>query len=146
VRATAAATEAVASPSGTVTPPLTAGSLFADANHSRRDGAYGKAIVLYRQLRNQFPGSREEITSRVIVGQLALAENHWNRALTEFDSYLAANPSGTLAEEALVGRASALMRLARGDAERDAWLLLLKRHPSSMHSERARARLEALRP
>jgi TolA-binding protein len=145
-RAIAAAAEPVASLSETVTPPLTAGSLFAEANHYRRDGVYGKAIGLYRQLRNQFPGSREEITSRVIVGQLALAENHWNRALTEFDSYLAANPSGTLAEEALVGGASALMHLSRGDAERDAWLLLLKRHPSSMHSERARARLEALRP
>lgn len=145
-RAAAPAVEAALPQAATATPRSTAGTLFAEANRARRDGAYGRASALYRQLRGEFAGSREEITARVIVGQLALAESHWSRALGEFESYLVANPNGTLAEEAQVGRATALMRLSRADAEREAWSQLLKRHPSSMHADRARARLEALRP
>ncbi len=120
--------------------------LFAEANRARRAGDYATALAGYRQLRKQFPDSREEITARVIVGRLVLAEGRPAEGLAEFDSYLRAHPRGTLAEEARVGRASALMTLRRPDDERRAWSELLQHHPRSMHTDRARARLEQLRP
>jgi TolA-binding protein len=126
-------------------PRGTADELFADANRARRAGDVPLALRHYAELRRSFPGSREEITSRVVVGDLLLAEGPTRDALASFDSYLATSPNGTLAEEALVGRASALMRLGRPDEERAAWSRLLREHPDSVQGDRARRRLAELR-
>jgi TolA-binding protein len=121
-----------------------ADDLFAEANRERRAGDYRQALRRYAQLRREFPGSRQEMTARVVVGDLTLAEGSPREALASFDSYLGANPDGTLAEEARVGRALALMRLGRRDEERDAWNQLLRRHPDSVQGARARGRLAEL--
>jgi hypothetical protein len=129
-------------------PPATAAELFADANRARREGDAALALRRYAELRRAYPGSREELTSRVVVGDLLLAQLAdvpTRAALASFDSYLAASPTGTLAEEALAGRASALMRLGRRDEERAAWTQLLREHPDSVQKERARRRLVELR-
>ena len=126
-------------------PHASADELFADANRARRAGDVPLALRRYGELRRQFPGSREEITSRVVVGDLLLSEGPTRDALASFDGYLATSPNGTLAEEALVGRASALMRLGRRDEEREAWTRLLREHPDSVQGERARRRLSELR-
>ncbi|HEX4407103.1 MAG TPA: tetratricopeptide repeat protein [Polyangia bacterium] len=126
-------------------PTLTADALFADANRARRAGDYPRALRRYTELRRAYPGSRQEMTARVVVGDLQLEEGPARAALASFDSYLAANPQGTLAEEARVGRAVALMRLGRRDEEREAWGQLLREHPNSVQRERARRRLAELR-
>ncbi|HTA21243.1 MAG TPA: tetratricopeptide repeat protein [Polyangia bacterium] len=126
-------------------PALTADALFADANRARRAGDYPRALRRYAELRRAYPGSRQEMTARVVVGDLQLEEGPAREALASFDSYLAANPQGTLAEEARVGRAVALMRLGRRDEEREAWSQLLREHPNSVQRERARRRLVELR-
>jgi hypothetical protein len=126
-------------------PRASADELFADANRARRAGDVALALRRYAELRRAFAGSREEITSRVVVGDLLLAEGPTRDALASFDSYLATSPNGTLAEEALVGRASALMRLGRRDEEREAWTRLLREHPDSVQGARARGRLAELR-
>ena len=126
-------------------PRASADELFADANRARRAGDVSLALRRYAELGRTFPGSREEVTSRVVVGDLLLAEGPTRDALASFDSYLATSPNGTLAEEALVGRASALMRLGRRDDERDAWTRLLREHPDSVQGDRARRRLSELR-
>ena len=74
-----------------------------------------------------------------------LTEGPTRDALASFDSYLATSPNGTLAEEALVGRAAALMRLGRRDAERESWTRLLREHPDSVQGQLARRRLAELR-
>jgi len=122
-----------------------ADELFADANRARRAGDYPLALRRYADLRRAYSGSRPELTARVVVGDLLLAEGPTREALASFDSYLAASPDGTLAEEALVGRASALMRLGRADEERAAWTQLLRQHPDSVQGLRARRRLAELR-
>jgi TolA-binding protein len=122
-----------------------ADDLFAEANRARRAGDVQAALRGYAELRRAYPGSREELTSRVVVGDLLLAEGPTRDALASFDSYLASSPKGTLAEEALVGRASALMRLGRRDEERGAWTQLLREHPDSVQGARARRRLAELR-
>jgi TolA-binding protein len=126
-------------------PGASADQLFADANRARRAGDVPLALRRYADLRRAYPGSREELTARVVVGDLLLAEGPTRDALASFDSYLAASPTGTLAEEALVGRASALMRLGRRDDERAAWTRLLREHPDSVQGARARRRLAELR-
>ncbi|HSZ83189.1 MAG TPA: tetratricopeptide repeat protein [Polyangia bacterium] len=126
-------------------PALSADDLFADANRARRAGNYPRALRRYAELRRAYPGSRPEMTARVVVGDLQLEEGPAREALASFDSYLAANPQGTLAEEARVGRAVSLMRLGRRDEEREAWSQLLREHPNSVQRERARRRLAELR-
>jgi TolA-binding protein len=126
-------------------PRPTADQLFAEANRARRAGDVPLALRRYAELRREHPGSREELTSRVVVGDLLLDEGSARDALASFDAYLANSPTGTLAEEALVGRASALMRLGRREDEREAWARLLREHPDSLQGQRARRRLAELR-
>jgi DNA-directed RNA polymerase specialized sigma24 family protein/TolA-binding protein len=124
----------------------TAPTLFTRANAARRVGDFEAAVEAYEELARRYPGSREEVLSRATFGTLALnVLGAPQRALGLFDAYLATAPDGTLAEEALVGRAEALDDLGRDAEERAAWEELLARFPDSSHGDRARARLEVLR-
>jgi hypothetical protein len=122
------------------------GELFARANAARRAGKTREATRLYRQLQREFPGSSEELVSRVTLGRWMLDRlDDPAGALARFDSYLA-NPVHTaLREEALIGRALALGRLGRETEERGAWTAFLAAFPGSVYAERARGRLETLR-
>lgn len=123
----------------------TAAELMSEASRARRAGDYHGAVQRYRELARRFPSSREAVTSRVSMGRILLDRlNNPAGALHAFDGYLRSAPSGTLAQEALVGRALSLRRLGRQPAERRAWNRLLERHPNSIHAARARQRLEAL--
>jgi hypothetical protein len=131
-----------------VPPPQVAPSadeLFAAANEARRRGDSQKSFELYSQLARLHPGSREETTSRVLLGRLLLDRGgDAMQALGLFTRYLEVSPGGTLAEEARLGRALALTRLGSAKDERQAWQQLLAFHPNSIHAERARKRLEEL--
>jgi len=99
----------------------------------------------FTDLGRRYPGSREEIVGRALYGQLLLDQlGEPRRALTMFERYLAADPSGALAEEARLGRAQALRRLGQPHEERSAWLELMREHPGSVHVAAARTRLAAL--
>ena len=126
--------------------PATAEQMYTSANEARRRGDSVLAAKLYRQLQQQFPGTREEINSRYALGRL-LQDRGEDPAqcLALFTRYLAESPNGTLAEEARMGRALALMRLGRTQDERQAWQDLLTSYPKSIHAERARKRLDELR-
>ena len=132
-----------------VPPPVVAPSadeLFAAANEARRRGDAQKSMELYTQLGRSYPGTREETTSRVLLGRLLLDRGaDPTQALGLFTRYLDESPGGTLAEEARLGRALALTRLGSAKEERQAWQQLLAFHPNSIHAERARKRLDELR-
>ncbi len=123
-------------------PALDAAALLAAATEARRTGDLPRATQLYGELQRRFSGSREANVSRIALGRVLLDElARPADALAQFDGYLRSQRSGTLAEEARVGRATALDRLGRdADAER-AWRELLELHPASPHAERARRRL-----
>ncbi|HVU51159.1 MAG TPA: hypothetical protein VHL80_10760 [Polyangia bacterium] len=122
-----------------------AAALFGAAERAREDGDFVEARRLYGQLASRYRGTREELSARVLGGQMLLDDlDQPAAALSAFDRYLRDEPGGTLAEEAIVGRAQALRRLGRADAEAAAWSDLLARHPRSVHAELARERLAAL--
>ncbi|AKU98202.1 hypothetical protein AKJ09_04866 [Labilithrix luteola] len=124
---------------------LSAAELFAKANEARRANETSRAVGLYRELQSKFASSREASTSRVALGRLLLdREGKAEQARPLFEAYLASEPSGSLAEEARVGRALACMRLGDATAERAAWRDLLEHHPTSVHADRARQRLVVL--
>ena len=123
-----------------------AAELFARANSLRRQNEPSEALHIYRELQRAYPGSPEELVSRVALGRLLLDRmGNAGAALTEFDAYLARAPSGSLAEEAMIGRAIALGRLGRAAEEQSAWSALLAAHPASTYAARARARIAELR-
>jgi hypothetical protein len=127
--------------------PASAEQLFSAANEARRRGDAAQAAKSYRQLlQPQYAGTREATISRFNLAKL-LEERGEDPAqsLALFTSFLAESPNGTLAEEARLGRAVALMRLGRPQEERQAWRDLLSAHPQSIHAERARKRLDELR-
>jgi len=122
-----------------------AAEAFSRANLARRDGKVKEAVRLYRTLQERFPGSGEELVSRVALGRLLLDRLGDSRgALVQFNSYLASPGSGALREEAMVGRALALGRLGRSAEERAAWTALLDAWPKSAHAKHAQARLAEL--
>jgi hypothetical protein len=126
-------------------PAADAAALFNQAEAAASAGRIAGASGLYGELGRRFPGTREEIVARALHGQLLLdGLANPARALALFEGYLAAEPTGTLAEEARLGRARALERLGRSSQERSAWLELLRAHPRSVHAAAARARLAAL--
>jgi len=122
-----------------------AATLLGQAEESESAGRLAGASRLYGELARSFPGTREEIVARALHGQLLLDRmGNPARALALFEAYLNAQPTGTLAEEARLGRARSLQRLGRSSEERSAWLDLLRAHPRSVHAPAARARLTAL--
>jgi len=122
-----------------------AAEAFSRANLARRDGKVKEAVRLYRTLQERFPGSSEELVSRVTLGRLLLDRLGDSRgALVQFNSYLASPGGGALREEAMVGRALALGRLGRGAEERAAWSALVAAWPKSAHAKHAQARLAEL--
>ena len=120
----------------------TAADLFARANQLRRQDQSGDAAAVYRELQRSFPGTAEEVASRVVLGRLLLDRLAEPRsALSQFDSYLAHPAPGPMREEALIGRALALGRLGRAAEERLAWIALLEAYPQSTYAPRARSRI-----
>ncbi len=118
---------------------------FKKANQARRNGHHAEAVRLYRRLLRKEGGSSRAQIARMSLGDLLLTKFGDSRgALRQFDAYLKRQPRGSLAEEAVVGRARALSRLGRQKEERAAWRLLLRRYPDSLHAARAIQRLEQI--
>lgn len=144
------ASPAAASAKARTTEAPTAERLFAEANARRKAGDTAGARRLYTELARRYPGSPEAQVSSASLGRLLLERSDDAAgALEQFDRLLArpaasmAQPA--LAEEALFGRATALMRLGRAKEEKAAWGELLARFPGSVYSERAHERLRALK-
>jgi TolA-binding protein len=98
-------------------------------------------MSLYRQLQSSFPASPQTSLSHVLLARLELGQGDPQAALTQFDAYLRQAPDGSLAQEALQGKAQALGALGRNDEEHDVWRELLRRFPTSPYAASARQRL-----
>jgi hypothetical protein len=84
------------------------------AQEHRRARRYDDACAIYGQLIDTWPDSAAATNSHVALGQVRQgALGQPAASLMHFDDYLAAAPSGVLAEEARVGRVRALAELDR---------------------------------
>jgi len=119
-----------------------AADLFRAAGQARGAGDFGRAMRLYAQLQQRFPGSAEAQASRVSLGKLLLASGRAAAADQQFSAYLARG--GALAAEALVGRAACLAALGRTTEERGVWQRIRRDYPSSVYAARAAQRLQEL--
>ena len=120
----------------------TAAELFRRANGARGAGDVGVARALYREVEDRFPDSAEARLARVSLGKLLLGAGDVRAAEAEFALYLAGG--GPLVQEALVGRAECLRRLARPDDERRVWQRLVEEFPAGVYEPQARRRLAEL--
>jgi len=120
----------------------TAAALFAHALALRAEGKVEAAIATHLRLQRLYPAARETRLSFALAGRLLLERGSPEQALAQFNQYLA--QPGDVAEEALVGRATALGHLGRSADEVAAWREVLERHPGSVYAARARKRLAAL--
>ena len=116
-------------------------TLFSRANAERKSGDLPRALASYEALRQAYPASPEARLSVVLSARLELRSGDAARSLSHFERYLALEPNGALAEEALQGKAQALRLLGRAAEERQAWRLLLERFPKSVQAQTARTRL-----
>jgi TolA-binding protein len=118
----------------------TPADLFKEAGAARRGGDLARARALYVELERQFPGSNEARVSRVSLGKLFLSAGSARDAEAAFAQYLRSG-AADLREEALVGRADALMALGRSSEERSVRRELVRRYPASVYANRARERI-----
>jgi tetratricopeptide (TPR) repeat protein len=119
-----------------------AAALFAQALALRGEGKVNAAIATHLRLQRLYPAARETRLSFALAGRLLLERGSSEQALAQFNQYLAR--PGDVAEEALVGRATALGRLGRSAAEAAAWREVVERHPGSVYASHARKRLATL--
>jgi TolA-binding protein len=119
-----------------------AAALFAQALALRAEGKVDAAIAAHLRLQRLYPTARETGLSFALAGRLLLEKGASEQALAQFNQYLAR--PGDVAEEALVGRATALGQLGRSAAEAAAWRQVLERHPGSIYANHAKERLAAL--
>jgi tetratricopeptide (TPR) repeat protein len=122
--------------------PPSAAALFAQALALRGEGKVGAAIATHLRLQHLYPTARETRLSFALAGRLLLDRGSPEQALAQFNQYLA--QPGDVAEEALVGRATALGHLGRSVAEAEAWREVIERHPGSIYANHAKRRLAAL--
>jgi hypothetical protein len=118
--------------------------LLRRAGDAQRSGQAATALVVYRQLRRDYPTTPEAMLATVPLGRLLL-ERSPRAALAEFDSYLRSAPAGALVPEALYGRARSLGTLGDAAHERKTWEQLLGRFPDSAYAPVGRRRLSELR-
>jgi TolA-binding protein len=127
-------------------PSATAAELLSAAGRARRSGEPARAITLLESLRARYPGSPEARASDITLGKLQLERGSSAAALRSFERYLAHSPAGSLAPEALWGRAQALERTGNPSAARQSLADLIKRYPASPYTSAARAKLGASTP
>ena len=131
----------------TVVAPFTnrsAAELLSDAGRARRDGYAAPSIALLESLQARFPSSAEAVASDIMLGSLRLQSGSAVAALQHYDRYLRRLPSGSLAPEAIWGRAQALSRLGHSAEARKSLSDLVQGYPSSPYASSAKAKLRAL--
>jgi len=112
---------------------------LARAVHQRNEGDSDAAVQSFLDLQTACTGLPEAMVSLVSMGELLLGRGDASQALASFDAYLRGAPSGTLAPEALEGKARALVQLGRGDEAQAIWREVTRRFPRSPYARHVAA-------
>lgn len=123
----------------------TARALLERAQKHRAARRWSGATRAYRELIRRHPATPEGRAALVSLGIIGLGPGRDTAgALRAFDRYLALTRQGDLAQEATYGRARALRRLGRANAEIATLRDFLKRWPRALQAPQARKRLRKL--
>ncbi|MGH7269474.1 MAG: zf-HC2 domain-containing protein, partial [Polyangiaceae bacterium] len=125
----------------TVAEPSEAARMFDAETEARRHGDYPRVLAIHRELLQRFGASREAQVSRATIGHLLLDRGDPAGALASFNAYFAAG-SCALAEEAMIGRATALDHLGDAGEAASAWRALLAAFPDTSYAAHAQARIQ----
>ncbi len=123
----------------------TSAELLAKAQALRAGRDWSGAVEAYKELIRRYPSSAEAGPSFVSLGKTQL--DHLHRpaaALKAFDAYLRRTRRGTLAQEAALGRATALRALGRTEQEKIALETFIREFPSAIQNKRVKERLAEL--
>lgn len=112
---------------------------FERANGLRRERRAQEARAAYRELALLHPRTAEGRLALALAARLALDEGDARAALVDFDAYLGTGDRA-LREQALAGRALALLKLERAQDACAAFGALLAAYPSSTYAPLARQR------
>ncbi len=134
---TSVANDAPSAPS----PASSPAELISAAGRARRSGHASQAVAVLEQLQARFPNSPEASASDISLGKLKLQSGAAGAALQHFNRYLQRAGGGSLAPEALWGRAQALAALGSDAEARKTWADLAQRYPSSPYASLANAKL-----
>jgi ferric-dicitrate binding protein FerR (iron transport regulator) len=113
------------------------------ARSLRASGDFRRAADVYRRIHAADPQSPSGRAALVSLGELLLSLNDAQGALSAFDSYLVRG--GSLAQEALFGRARALRTLNRPAEERAVIDRFLAAYPNAPQSRVLRSRLATMK-
>ncbi|MCD6497397.1 MAG: FecR domain-containing protein [Deltaproteobacteria bacterium] len=122
----------------------TALDLVRKAQTCRRQHKWSCALGQYRTLLREHRGS---VVTTALVAMAEIELRHMGRpkaALTHFEQYLRRRPTGSVAAEALYGKARALRALGRRGSEIQSLRSFLKRYPNAILAARVRDRLRSL--
>jgi len=124
--------------------PPTALDLLRQAQVCRRQHRWACALAQYGKLLREHQGA---VVTTALVAMAEIELRHMGRpgaALKHFDQYLGRRPSGSVAAEALYGKARALRALGRRAAEIQVLRSFVKRYPNAILTARVRDRLRSL--
>ncbi len=124
----------------------TASELLAGAQGQRASRNWKGAAKIYSELIRAYPRSVEARTSLISLGVIQLDHlGQPGKALGSFGQYLFSSRSGALAQEAAWGRARALAKLSRKQAEKEAIEEFLDDYPGAIQAPMATKRLRELK-
>jgi tol-pal system protein YbgF len=104
----------------------------------------GAVVALYDVVVN-FPGDPARERAQFLVGDIFLTQKDYRGAIAEFESLIAAVPSGTRVPDALLKLGMAQRALGEEARARRAWDRLVKDYPNSAAARQARTLLRASR-
>jgi TolA-binding protein len=110
------------------------------ARYGRRDDIARRALLAERR---RFPQSRVARDAGFLLGRLEEAAQHAGPAREWYDRYLAENPSGTYASEALGRKMTLVAQTQDPDQARVIALEYLRRFPQGAYATRARTLTQA---
>jgi tol-pal system protein YbgF len=102
----------------------------------------GAVVALYDVVVN-YPGDPARERAQFLVGDIFLSQKDYKGAIAEFESLIAAVPSGTRIPDALLKLGMAQRSLGEEAQARRAWERLVKEFPNSAAARQARTLLRA---
>lgn len=115
--------------------------LLEEVRYHRGMRAWEETVETYQRIVALYPESRTATEANVALGDIFVKKiNRPKDALVHYNRYLA-QKEGILMEEALMGKAAALSKLRRPEAERAVLKTLLEDYPTSLHRDVARQRI-----